>query len=70
MIDGGYDKSEDQQIKDSFDCLDSMIRNIFVYYVNTDEEHLKKNLKIRKLENKLDKICIKYIKKYFEIKES
>lgn len=70
MIVGMYDKSEEEKIKDYLDYLYSAIRNTFVYYVNTDEEHLKKNLKIRKLENKFNKICIKYIKKYFEIREN
>jgi len=69
MIDGAYDKSAEEKIKDSFSCLKSAIRNTFVYYLNNDAEHLKKNLKIRKLETKLDKICRKYIKKYFEIRE-
>lgn len=69
MIDGGCDKSEEEKMKDSFNYLESMIRNTFVYYLNTDTKHLKKNLKIRKLEIKFDKICRKYIKKYFEIKK-
>ena len=69
MIDGACDKSEEEKMKDSFDYLEAMIRNTFVYYLNTDIKHIKKNLKIRKLEIKLDKICRKYIKKYFEIKE-
>ena len=68
MIDGVCDKSAEEKMKDSFNCLDSMLRNTFVYYLNTDTKCLKKNLKIRKLEIKLDKICRKYIKKYFEIK--
>lgn len=68
MIDCACDKSE-EEMKDSFDYLESMIRNTFIYYLNTDIKHIKKNLKIRKLEIKFDKICRKYIKKYFEIKE-
>lgn len=63
MIDGACDK------KDSFDYLESMIRHTFVYYLNTDAKCLKKNLKIHKLETKLNKICRKYIKKYFKIKQ-
>ena len=70
MIDGAYDKSAEEEVEDSFNCLESAIQNTFVYYLNTDEEHLKKNLKIRKLETKLDKICRKYIKKYLEIREN
>ena len=70
MIDGAYDKSAEEKMKDSFNCLEFVIRNTFVYYLNTDAEHLKKNLKIRKLETKLDKLCRKYIKKYFEIREN
>ena len=70
MIDGVCDKSKEEKMKDSFNYLESMIRNTFVYYLNTDIKHIKKNLKIRKLEIKLDKICRKYIKKYFEIKEN
>lgn len=66
MIDGD-DRTKEQRMKDSFDFLESMIRNTFVYYLNTDTKHIKKNLKIRKLENKLDKICRKYIKKYFKM---
>ena len=69
MIDGAYDKSAEEKIEESFNCLESAIQNTFVYYLNTDMEHLKKNLKIRKLETKLDEICRKYIKKYFEIRE-
>jgi uncharacterized protein Yka (UPF0111/DUF47 family) len=67
MTDGACDKSEEEKMKDSFHYLESMIRHTFVYYLNTDVKSLKKNLKIRKLENKFDKICRKYIKKYFEI---
>lgn len=70
MIDGACDKSEEEKMKDSFDYLESIIRNTFVYYLNADIKHIKKNLKIRKLEIKFDKICRKYIKKYFKIKEN
>lgn len=51
MIDGVCDKSEEEKMKDSFDYLESMIRYTFVYYLNTDIKHIKKEFKNSKIGN-------------------
>ena len=68
MIDVDNARSDEQIIKDSFDEMESMIHNVFIYYLNTDLKCLKTNIKIQKLETKMRKICTKYIKKYLKLK--
>ena len=68
MIEGAEWRTDKQIMKDAFNDIEKAIGNIFVYYLNTDTKHLKMNIKIRKLHNKMKKMCRKYITKYFEIR--
>lgn len=68
MVEGCNNRTDEQKIKDSFDALESLIRETFIYFLNTDMKYLKMNMKIQKLEIKMRKICTKYIKKYFKVR--